>query len=210
MCKNPKWDTKSTWFTTVCKLTLSQQTSTCSFCCNDKHKIQNASQSRIFIYPMCSTGCSKEQKSTALEKHWVCLYYIPGYVFIPKHSFSLEFRRFPLFIYLPLIYFSGYLTSLLKLSKLSLLLHSCSSFPAIWLLWFIPAISWCSAQFRDVWSFTIFKGRRISMLLIFFDVVDLDVPTNTTYFCLNQCYFFLSVKQFVQEVGRRKWASTYI
>lgn len=48
------------------------------------------------------------------------------------------------------------------------------------------------------------------MLLIFFDVVDLDVPTNTTYFCLNQCYFFLSEKQLLQEVGRRKWASTYI
>lgn len=46
------------------------------------------------------------------------------------------------------------------------------------------------------------------MLLIFSDVVDLDVPTNTAHFWLNQSYFFLLEKQFVQEVGRGKWAST--
>lgn len=49
------------------------------------------------------------------------------------------------------------------------------------------------------------------MLLIFSDVVDLDVPTNTAHFWLNQSFFFffLLEKQYVQEVGRKKWGSTY-
>lgn len=42
------------------------------------------------------------------------------------------------------------------------------------------------------------------MLLIFSDVVDLDVPTNTAHFWLNQSYFFFPLRKAVCAGGRKE------
>lgn len=121
MHKNPKWATKSPCFTTAPEVTLPHKPAHVIIAGIISSR-QTVSQSRIFIYPMCSTGCSKEQMSTAFKKHWVCLCDMPVYVANSKHC-SLELRQFPISIYLFIYYFSDYLTFLLKLRKSSLLLH---------------------------------------------------------------------------------------